>query len=831
MGFFAQLFSSEFTPHGFCYLWDPRIVWLHVISDGLIALSYYCIPIILIYFTRKNRDLPINRIFWMFGTFILACGTTHVMEIWNVWHGSYLIAGVLKALTAAVSLLTAAMLIPLVPKVISLPERMYLQGLNRDLQREIAEHTRFDAPIEGPTSAATNPAVTRRKLAEEEVRESEERFLTMANSIAQLAWMAEPDGHIFWYNQRWYDFTGTTAAQMEGWGWQSVHDRKILPKVLEGWKAAIAAGTPFEMEFPLRGGDGRFGIFLTRVVPVKDSSGRVVRWFGTNTDITKLKQVEEALHEQSKVLDLAQVLVRDMESRIVLWNRGAEKLYGFSNAEALGRLSHELLRTEFPEPLAGIDEKLARDGTWEGELVHRKSDGSRIVVSSLWLLHRDAEGKASRILEANLEITARKQAEERLARQAEEMSCQAAELARSSEELEAQTLTLRSVLDSLTEGLVAADEQGKFVIWNTAAENILGMGPSGVPRDQWTEHYGLFLPDTVTPFPPDRTPMHRALVGETSTTEFYVRNAARPEGVWIEASAGPRKNRNGGLCGGVVAFRDVTEKKIDEQEIRKLNDELEQRVTERTAQLQIANKELESFSYSVSHDLRAPLRHIGGFAKLLAEEYGPALEPGAQHYLDRIQAGTTKMGLLVDELLNLAKVGRHSIKRQPTKLNPIIADVMAMLEPDTAGRHVDWVIADLPKVDCDPVLVKQIFQNLMANALKFTRARPHTVIEVLFRQREEDENGQPVFVIRDNGIGFSMKYVDKLFGVFQRLHRPEDFEGTGIGLATVQRIVQKHGGRAWAEGEIDKGAAFYFTLGGNHPLEAKTNRATAGGQS
>jgi light-regulated signal transduction histidine kinase (bacteriophytochrome) len=188
------------------------------------------------------------------------------------------------------------------------------------------------------------------------------------------------------------------------------------------------------------------------------------------------------------------------------------------------------------------------------------------------------------------------------------------------------------------------------------------------------------------------------------------------------------------------------------------------------------------------------------------------------------------MGLLVDELLNLAKVGRHALNRRPAALNAIVADVIAMIEADGEGRQVEWRMADLPVVDCDPILVKQIFQNLLANALKFTRTRAQAVIEVRAQEKDGDD-GQPVFMVRDNGIGFSMKYVDKLFGVFQRLHRPEDFEGTGIGLATVQRIVQKHGGRVWAEGEVDRGATFYFTLGAGKPEEPKSNEATAGGRS
>jgi two-component system, NtrC family, sensor kinase len=150
MELFQQFFSSDFMPHGFCYLWNPGMMWLHIVSDALIALSYYCIPVILIYFVRKTRDLPFNRIFWMFGVFILACGTTHLMEIWNIWHANYLLAGFIKAATAAVSVLTAAMLVPLIPKVISLPERAHLQEMNRKLEWQIAEHKRLDAPIDTP---------------------------------------------------------------------------------------------------------------------------------------------------------------------------------------------------------------------------------------------------------------------------------------------------------------------------------------------------------------------------------------------------------------------------------------------------------------------------------------------------------------------------------------------------------------------------------------------------------------------------------------------------------------------------------------------------------
>jgi len=255
--------------------------------------------------------------------------------------------------------------------------------------------------------------------------------------------------------------------------------------------------------------------------------------------------------------------------------------------------------------------------------------------------------------------------------------------------------------------------------------------------------------------------------------------------------------------------REVMERQRAEEEIRQLNAELEKRVADRTAELTGANKELEAFTYSISHDLRAPLRHIDGFSKILLEDFGPQLDAPAQQYLHRIHEATQHMGGMVDDLLSLARFSRQELNLQITGLNALVEEIIAGLKTDTSDRQIDWQLERLPFVECDPGLIKQVFANLLSNAVKYTRPRERAIIEVGRTTRDS----QPVIFVRDNGVGFNPKYADKLFGVFQRLHRPEDFEGAGVGLAIVQRIIHKHGGHIWAEAELNKGATFFFTLG------------------
>jgi signal transduction histidine kinase len=245
-----------------------------------------------------------------------------------------------------------------------------------------------------------------------------------------------------------------------------------------------------------------------------------------------------------------------------------------------------------------------------------------------------------------------------------------------------------------------------------------------------------------------------------------------------------------------------------EDELRSLNQELEKRVEQRTAELQETNHELEAFSYSVSHDLRAPLRHMDGYTRILQQEYGPQLPEGAQHYLDRVRGAATHMSALVEDLLQLSRIGRQEPQRRMVSANELLEEARAEVLPEAGDRAIHWEVAALPQLEADPMLLRQVFSNLLSNAIKFTRPAPRAVIEIGSREEE----GEIIIFIRDNGAGFDPRFAEKLFGVFQRLHRQDEFEGTGIGLATVQRIVHKHGGRVWAESQVGQGATFYFSL-------------------
>lgn len=256
----------------------------------------------------------------------------------------------------------------------------------------------------------------------------------------------------------------------------------------------------------------------------------------------------------------------------------------------------------------------------------------------------------------------------------------------------------------------------------------------------------------------------------------------------------------------------VLSRALTVRRLRLENAELERRLRERAAELEAANKELEAFSYSVSHDLRAPLRAINGFSAMLTEDYAAQIPPEGRRMLESITGGGRRMEQLIEDLLEFSRLGRQPLSKRVVNVSALAAEVLEELRKQQPERAIEVRVGDLPEGLGDPALLKQVLVNLLSNAFKFSRAKSPAVVDIGCKR----EDGNEAYFIRDNGAGFDMRYAEKLFGVFQRMHRTDEFEGTGVGLSIVQRIIQRHGGRIWAEAAIDQGATFYFTLGSSH---------------
>jgi PAS domain S-box-containing protein len=513
-------------------------------------------------------------------------------------------------------------------------------------------------------------------------------------------------------------------------------------------------------------------------------------------DVTERRWNEQELQLRAELLDLAHdaVIVRDpAESRVRFWNREAQAIYGYSPAEALGEVTHELLATVFPESREAVDAALARDGRWVGELRHTRKDGRVIVVSSRQALQRGADGRPIAIIGVNSDITERKRAEEELAH--------------------VTGLLERTQEISKTGGWEYDVATGKLT-WTDEVYRMYGVERTSDPE----------LMQAIAAFDPESAPMidaaFKRLVAEGEPYDLEL-GLVRADGqrIWVRTIGRPVIE--GGRVvrvGGNIA--DVSDRKRAEEEIRKLNVELEQRVAARTAELERVNRELETFAYSVSHDLRAPLRAVDGFSQALLEDYSETLGEKGRHDLERVRAGAVRMGKLVDETLELSRLSRRRVVRAPVDVSALASEVVAELRVGEPDRRVAVEIQEGLLAEADAGLVRLVLQNLLANAYKFTSKTSRPWIR--FGAVEQD--GVPVYFVADNGAGFEMVHAKRLFLPFRRLHRESEFPGDGIGLATVMRVVRKHDGTIWAQGAVNRGATFHFSLtpGARPPASAAT---------
>jgi PAS domain S-box-containing protein len=638
--------------------------------------------------------------------------------------------------------------------------------------------------------------VTSRRKAEEQLRESEERFrLTLeATRIGIWDWDVERDQ---WYASPTY-YTMLGYKPEEGPEDRAVWLERVHPEdrasVNEKIQNVLTRDFgEYHYEARMLHADGAYRWVHVLGFGIKRGEDqRVIRMLGIRMDVTERKQADEALREANEtlraMLDAAPVGIfnLDTDGRVrSIWNPAAEQMLGWRRDEVLGHFLPSVPEDSVDE-FARFREWVRSGKTIAGkDLVRRRKDGSLIEYSLYAAPEYDADGNVVGNIAVIVDITERRRAEEAL-RQSEER--------------------IRRIMDNAKDLIYRMSiPDGEYEYVSSAAMEITGFTPEEFyttpvlvrkrTHPDWQQYFQERWNDLL----------------QGQVPPFYEYQILHKSGEvrWIHQRNVLIKNEDGSPIALEGIATDITERKRVEEAIRKLNLELEQRIKDRTAQLEAANRELEAFAYSVSHDLRAPLRHVDGFLELLEKCLATALDERSRHYMATIFDATKRMGMLIDDLLSFSRLGRLEISRTQVDLVALAQEVIREIEPEVQGRAVSWQVANLSAVTGDRAMLRIVLANLISNAVKFTRPREQAEIEI---GRVPGPGTETTLFVRDNGVGFDMAYADRLFGVFQRLHRVDEFEGTGIGLATVRRIIHRHGGRTWAEGKVGGGATFYFSL-------------------
>jgi PAS domain S-box-containing protein len=643
-------------------------------------------------------------------------------------------------------------------------------------------------------------AAIERKRAEEALAQEQYLLRTLMDSMPDNIYFKDADSRFISISKATANWFGLSdPAQAVGKTDYDFFTEEHAQQTYADEQEAMKSGQPLiGKEEKETWPDGRETWVSTTKVPLHNQEGQIIGTFGISRDITERKRAEDEIHRLTQflkvVIDSANVWldVLDEKANVLIWNKAAETVSGYSREEVVGHgkiwewlYPDEKYRQEVTDSAAAIIQKGEVD---EGaETIIRTKSGEDRVIS--WYSRNlvDERGVPIGSVALGRDITERKRTEEAL---------------------QASEQRYRALAESARDLIFILDRRGCVEYVNHYGAGALGGHPEEIIGKPIEE---LFPAETVI-----WQRRHVEMAFDAGKPVIHEAKIPFPgQDLWLHTQLVPLTSQSGEVISVMGISRDITERKQAEEEIRRLNAELEQRVIERTAQLEAAVKELEAFSYSVSHDLRAPLRAIDGFSRVLLEEYQPQLAPEAQRYLQLMRDSSQQMGCLIDDLLTFSRLSRQPLNKQPVAPADLVRQALEVLHAEQEGRRVEIIIGDLPICEADPALLKQVFLNLLANALKFTRKREVAVIEIGCTSPPLSGEGLGegfVYFIKDNGVGFDMRYADKLFGVFQRLHRAEEYEGTGVGLASVQRIIHRHGGRVWAKAEVDKGATFYFTI-------------------
>ena len=917
------LFIGNYIPHGHCYLWQRELVALHVVSDSAIAIAYFSIPLSLLYVVFKRKDLPFRNIFWLFGAFILSCGTTHVMEVWTLWHPVYWLSGTVKFITALISAYTAFALIPLIPQALVLTTPTQLGMINQILQTEIAERREIDA-----------------------------RYQTLAEVSPVGIFYTDASGDCLYVNERWCQIAGMTCAEAFGKGWvQGIHpdDRD---RIFAEWYRAIEEKLQFKSEYRFQHLDnGNVTWVFGQVVGKVGDNGQIKSYVGTITDITERKQIEDenkllneslerrvaertaqievsnqrlqkeiAYREQiaTTLLELTQlqnailnsanytIISTETDGTIKTFNRAAQQYLGYSAEEVVGKVTPAIIHdplevSQRAEVLCqelgvkiepGIKVFMAlpcRGMADENEWTYIRKDGSRFpVLLSVTALY-DSEGNINGFLGIGQDISDRKQAEKELRDLTTAMQNAVEGISRL--DIEGRYLNMNRAYahkcgyepeemiglewpitvhpddvemlmlayqEMLTSGKVeveargvrkngsffykqltmvkACDEQGTFnghhcfmkditerklteralqeseskyrqivelaeegiwVIDGNARTTYANRAMARMLGYEELEMFGRslfdFMDEQAIQSANDNMELRRQ--GIAQRYEFRLKNQDGKD-VWTYMSTSPVMDEKGNLLSSCTLVYNITERKEADRQMLQLTEDLKR-----------SNEELEQFAYVASHDLQEPLRAVTSYTQLLADRYQGNLDEKADKYINYIVDGATRMQQLINDLLAYSRLGTRGQEFEPTDCNAAVQQSLCNLQIAIAEKKAVITCDAMPTVMADESQLVQLFQNLIANSIKFCR-QDIPLIDIAARRQENEW----LFYVRDNGIGIAPEYADRIFIIFGRLHGRREYSGTGIGLAMCKRIVERHGGRIWVESQEGKGATFYFSI-------------------